>query len=396
MGLLLDRVQAESLNPPFASRIIGYTGVTMYESCLGGMPNNISLTGQLTDLGGLPAAQANTEYDWPAVVNSAASAVLLNLFAAKPNSVDAINAKRDELHAQYAATVDAEVLTRSENYGASVATAVIAWIAGDNYSVASTNCTNYEPTGLAGHWEPTPPAFAPALLPCWGEMRHFLMDDISTECEPGPPPAFSLEEGTQFRAEVDECYNACVNGTDDMVAIANFWADNPGATATPPGHWVSILKQVSAANSYDLAKVVEALARLGISQADAFTVCWESKYEYDLIRPVTCVRMMGNADWLPPVSTPPFPEYTSGHSVQSGAASYVLQDFLGVVAFTDHTHDDMGLPARSFVDFSTAADEAGISRLYGGIHFRAAIDNGLAQGRCVGEKVAALQFRANS
>ncbi len=398
MGVLLDRVKTESLNPPFASRIIGYTGVTMYECCVDGMPNNISLTGQLTDLGGLPSAQTNVEYHWPAVVNAATSSVLLNLFAAKPASVTAINDKRATLHTQYAATVSDNVLNRSEAYGEAVATAINAWIAGDNYAVAITNCTNYQPSGMPGRWEPTYPDYAPALLPCWGEMRHFLSTNISSECEPGPPPTFSLEEGTTFRAEMDECYYSCSNASDEEEMIANFWADNPGATFTPPGHWVSILKQLAEDHNYDLAKVVETLAGLGVSQADAFTLCWATKYQYDLIRPITLYRELYDPEWNSIVGTPNFPEYTSGHSVQSGAASTVLEYFLGDVSFDDRTHTNNTVPLapRHFDNFREAADEAGISRLYGGIHFRAAIDNGLAQGRCIGGYVVALQFRANS
>lgn len=402
MGVLLDRIKAEGLNPPFASRMIGYTGVTMYESCVDGMPNNISLTGQLTDLSGLPSAQSNTEYHWPSVVNSATAAVLTSLFVGKDASIQAIAAKKAELHTEYAAAVDADVLTRSEAYGDAVATAVIAWIAGDNYAVAITNCSGYAPSGLPGRWAMTPrnngqPPL-PALLPCWGEMRHFLMADISTDCDPGACPPYSTEVGSAFRTEIDECYNSCVNATSEMTAIAFFWSDDPTATFTPPGHWVAILKQLAADHDYDLAKVAEAFAGLGVSQADAFTACWETKYEYDLLRPITVIRELYAADWFPPLNTPNFPEYTSGHSVQSGAASTVLEYFLGDVSYDDHTHENdlTPRPARHFDTFEEAANEAGISRMYGGIHFRSAIDNGLEQGRCIGDKVVALQFRANS
>lgn len=398
MGLLLDRIKADSLNPPRASRVIGYTGVTMYEASVDGMPNNISLTGQLTDLGGLPSTQANTEYHWPSCVNAATADVLTNLFTGRAATLQAIADKKAAMHTEYAAAVDADVLARSEAYGAAVAVAINAWIAGDNYAVAITNCNGYAPTGLPGHWAPTPPAFAAALYPCWGELRHFLEANISTECAPGPCPPYSTEAGTPFRTEIDECYNSCVNATDEMTEIALFWADNPGGTSTPPGHWLAILKQLAADHDYDLAKVVEAIAGLGISQADAFTACWESKYEYDLLRPITVIRELYDPAWNSPIGTPNFPEYTSGHSVQSGAASTVLEHFLGDVAFDDRTHENDLTPrqARHFDTFEEAANEAGISRMYGGIHFRAAIDNGLAQGRCIGTRVTALQFRANS
>jgi membrane-associated phospholipid phosphatase len=128
---------------------------------------------------------------------------------------------------------------------------------------------------------------------------------------------------------------------------------------------------------------------------DAFVACWHQKYGYNLLRPVTYVRRHFDPTWLPVLVTPPFPEYPSGHSVQSGAAFQVLTDLYGQnYGFVDHTHDNRGLSPRSFDSFLDAAEEAAISRLYGGIHFRAAIDNGVVQGRCIGQAISALPMRA--
>ena len=180
--------------------------------------------------------------------------------------------------------------------------------------------------------------------------------------------------------------------TPEQLAIATYWSDDPGTTATPPGHSLSILRQVLAAQDSSLADAAEVTARLGLAVCDAFIACWRTKYQYNLLRPITYVREHVDPGWGDPLplTTPPFPEYTSGHSVQSGAAAEVLTAFFGPVAFTDRTHDGRGLPARSFASFREAADEAAISRLYGGIHFRSAIDLGLAQGRCIGLAAASL------
>jgi membrane-associated phospholipid phosphatase len=162
-------------------------------------------------------------------------------------------------------------------------------------------------------------------------------------------------------------------------------------------HWISILNQILAGHpTLDVAAV--AYAKLGIAVADSFIVCWHNKYIYNVVRPITYIQKVIEPTWnMPdvadPVVTPPFPEYTSGHSVQSSAAAAVLTSMFGDnFAFTDHTDDALGYPPRSFPSFTTAAEEAAISRLYGGIHYRAAIENGLAQGRCVAEKVLALHF----
>jgi membrane-associated phospholipid phosphatase len=143
-----------------------------------------------------------------------------------------------------------------------------------------------------------------------------------------------------------------------------------------------------------LALAAETYAKVGCAVADAFIACWHQKYVYNLLRPVTYIRAVVDPSWASLLATPPFPEYPSGHSVQSGAAFQVLTDLFGAAyAFTDHSHDARGLAPRSFGSFFEAAEEAAISRLYGGIHFRAAIENGVEQGKCIGQAVSALPIR---
>jgi len=192
-------------------------------------------------------------------------------------------------------------------------------------------------------------------------------------------------------------YNTETHLTPEQRDIALFWADDPGATATPPGHWISILNQVLETQGVVLDRAAEAYAKVGIALADSFIGCWHAKYQYNLIRPVTVIRAKLDPDWLPLVNTPPFPEYPSGHSVQSAAAAEVLTDLFGDrYAFTDQTHADRGYLPRSFESFRAAAEEAAISRLYGGIHYRSAIEQGLAEGRCIGQQVNAIVFRVDA
>jgi hypothetical protein len=143
-----------------------------------------------------------------------------------------------------------------------------------------------------------------------------------------------------------------------------------------------------------LAIAAEAYAKVGMAVADAFIACWHTKFEFNLIRPITYIQRVIDPNWTTPVGTPPFPEYTSGHSVQSGAVAQLLTDLFGEnFAFVDHTHDERGLEPRAFGSFFDFADEAAISRLYGGIHYRAAIDRGLEQGKCIGQRISALKFK---
>jgi membrane-associated phospholipid phosphatase len=163
---------------------------------------------------------------------------------------------------------------------------------------------------------------------------------------------------------------------------------------TPPGHWVSILLQIFARDAVPVDRQAELLAMLGMAIADGFIQCWRSKYEHDLLRPVTYIRRVIDPKWQPLLITPPFPEYPSGHSTQTGAAAAVLDGLLGAdFVFDDATHEDDGLGVRAFTGFWQAAEEAAISRLYGGIHFRGANENGLAQGRCVGEHILRIKTR---
>ena len=181
--------------------------------------------------------------------------------------------------------------------------------------------------------------------------------------------------------------------------IALYWADNPGVTATPSGHSMAIVTQILQQQHASLSLTAETYAKAGIALSDAFVGCWKTKYQYNRIRPISYIQLIIDPLWntptaTDPVATPPFPEYTSGHSVQAGAVAEVLTTLFGdQIKFTDHTYDKRGFVPRSFNSFWEMANEAAISRLYGGIHYRDAIENGLAQGQCIGQQVLGLHFR---
>jgi hypothetical protein len=214
----------------------------------------------------------------------------------------------------------------------------------------------------------------------------------STECAPPPPPPFSTNPASELFELALEDYYTVNQLTAEQKFIAHFWADDAGQTGTPPGHWIDIVRQISQREPLDLARSAEAFARVGMAVADAFIGCWQTKYTYNFIRPVTYINDNIDATWLPFLVTPNFPEYTSGHSTQSGAASVVLSDMLGDdYAFVDSTPVDHGtsptLSSRSFSSFREAAEEAALSRLLAGIHFRTGNEMGLAQGTCIGNTI---------
>ncbi len=389
--------------PPVVSRAFAYSGVTLYEAVVPGMTDYQSLAGQLNGLNELPQPIEGVEYDWRVVANTALYEIVHYMyFNTSEENFDKMEALYEEWHSTLEAEVSPEVMEASLTQGRVVANAILIWSLSDGgYQGQLRNFpTSYVPLTGEGLWVQTPQpngAPLPALQPYWGNNRTFVVDK-DEQCYLAPPPEYSEEEGTAFYEEAMEVYETVNNLTEEQNNIALFWADDPGATATPPGHSISITNQVLELENATLDTAAVTYATVGISQADAFILGWYYKYRYNLIRPLTYIQNVIEPTWntpdlSDPVVTPPFPEYPSGHSVQSGAAAQVLTDLFGDdYAFTDYTHDALGFEERSFDSFYDFADEAAISRLYGGIHYRAAIELGVENGKCVGEVVSGLNF----
>lgn len=390
--------QTPGFSPPVASRAFGYLGVTLYEALVPGMPTYQSMTGQLNGLTA-PRLPRDHAYHWPAVANSALAASIRSLF---PTALDANKRAVDQLEQtfahQFAAGSPPGIIARSVKRGQAIAAHIFEWSMSDggHEGYLRNFPTDYIPPVGPGLWIPTPPGFQRALQPSWGNHRPFVLTS-GADHDPGPPPAHSTDTASPFYQEALEVYDAVNNLTDEQRAIALFWADDPGQTATPPGHSLALLTQLLEEREADLAVAAEAYARAGMAVSDAFVSCWWSKYRYNLIRPISYIQAHIDPGWgigerALPVTTPPFPEYTSGHSVQTGAFAQVLFDLFGDIPFTDHTHDGRGLAPRSFSDCFAMAEETAISRLYGGIHFRSAIKHGIDQGKEIGRRVSALTF----
>lgn len=398
--LVLELVRhTATYSPPVASRAFAYLGVIAFEAVASGDPRLKSLSGQLTELAAPPARRAGETYDDVVVLQAALADGAAALFSnTGPTGQRALTAMTRKMTAIAAASVRPDVAERSASLGREIAAHVLAWAETDggaridNMGFAQT----FTPREAPDAWVPTSLVSqqqAP-LLADWGRNRTFAMTSVDA-CGLPPPPAYSEDEGSAFYAEAREVYDVTTHLTDEQRLIARFWSDDPMLSPTPPGHWISIALDVFDAEDAPLDQRVEVLARLGITLADSFIACWHTKFEYDLLRPVTYIRRTMDPKWEPLLITPPFPEYPSGHSTQSGAAAAVLTAAFGAdFAFDDRTHEDDGLPVRSFPSFEAAAREAALSRLYGGIHFRSAIDRGLAQGVCVGGYANALEMRA--
>ena len=397
--LVLELVRhTPTYTPPVASRSFAYVGVTAFEAVASGNRQLKSLAGQVQGLKPVLPREAGQEYDEAVVLHAALASIIRHLFAnTGPTGQRAMNAMESKLGAKVADGVASDVAARSAAYGRAVAAHIQAWAAEDGGAVIENMGFPLQmdlPKG-SQDWLPTNAIRQQQLplLPDWGKNRTFAMPN-GASCKIPPPPTYSEDQASAFYAEALEVYEARKNITEDETAIARFWADDAMLSKTPPGHWIHIAMNALQKEQADAARSVEVLARLGIGLADAFIGCWEAKYQYNLLRPVSYIRRVMDPKWEPILLTPPFPEYPSGHSTQSGAAAEVLTHLFGEdYAFVDNAQDDEGLPPRSFASFRAAAQEAGISRLYGGIHFRAAIVNGLEQGRCIAAFTNALRTR---
>lgn len=390
--LLYTSVKSTSTPPPPASRIFGYAALALYEALVPGMPDHQSLQGQLISFpaGTIPAPE-NAVHHWPTVANRALAVVASSFFPGSQASIDALEAAN---LATYQATESQAVIDRSVQYGEDVANAVLAWAAGDGIAdVAACNAAFVPPLDPPnGGWVPTGPNQGLGALPCWGTLRTFAVAD-GEECPAVGAPPYSTSNTSAFYGQALVVYgttgDAGANLTADQDAIARYWADNPGATGTPGGHWVCIVRVIADAQNLKLDVAAEAYARVGLAIHDAFITCWRSKFDTYLLRPVTYIQANIDPSWDPLLTTPGFPTYTSGHSTQSGAAATVLTGLFGPLAFTDTTHSDLdpalGVADRSFANFLDAANEAAASRLYGGIHWPFDNQDGFNQGQCVGE-----------
>lgn len=398
---LTDVIVHDIFSPPVAARIYTYASVAGYETAVQGYLQSdstgfTSLAGKLNDLGAAPAPPAKGTWD----VSLASVHAFLTVGKALIFSEDTIAAcdKRICSEIQSSKSIPQDVFDNSVAYGKEIAAHIIAWSAKDNYKQSRT-FPKYSITDDPSKWQPTPPAYMDGIEPHWGKIRPFVLDSAS-QFAPRPPTEFSIEKDSKFYQEAMEVHAATDTAYDDFasrIEIAQFWDCNPYVShqrghvmfatkkITPGGHWMGITRQACIQNKLNFIETARAYAFVAVTLVDGFISCWDEKYRSKLIRPETYINKYIDPDWVPALQTPPFPEHTSGHSVISSAAGEMLTALIGDnIAFTDSVEVEYGLPMRNFTSFRNAYNEAAISRMYGGIHYRPAIEYGVEQGKKVG------------
>jgi hypothetical protein len=288
-----------------------------------------------------------------------------------------------------------EVFNNSLAFGQQVAAHIIQWASKDNYK-QTRSLSKYAVAEDEASWKPTPPAYIKAIEPHWNKMRPFIIDSAQ-QFRPLPATPFSYNKNSRFFKEAKQVYTNCSKLNDEQKEIANFWDCNPFKVnvrghvmyatkkISPGGHWINITKLACEKTRANVVRSLEAYACVSIALADGFISCWDEKYRSNVIRPETYINRYIDVSWLPLLQTPPFPEYTSGHSVISTASAVMLTKLFGDnFRYIDSTENEFGLPPRKFNSFKEAANEAAISRFYGGIHYMLAIKNGQEEGNKIG------------
>ncbi|MFZ2898183.1 MAG: vanadium-dependent haloperoxidase [Saprospiraceae bacterium] len=396
MKRITDVIVHDIFSPPVASRIYAYSSVAAYEALRPGYPGYKSLAGQLRDLGPTPQPAEGEEYCF----QLAAVHAMLTVGRTMIFSEDSIAVFELEINDRYKKMgLPRNVYKRSMDYGKAVADHILAWADKDNYK-QTRSFPKYTVSNDPAKWRPTPPDYMDGIEPHWNKIRPFMLDSAS-QFVPGPPTAFDPKPGSKFYEEAMEVYRAAEGDRkEERIEIAAFWDCNPYVSThvghvmyatkkiTPGGHWMGITQIACKQAGADAMKSAEAYARVAIALADGFISCWDEKYRSNLVRPETFINVYVDENWRPVLQTPPFPEHTSGHSVISSAAAMALTHLFGSpFPFEDNVEEEYGLPRRSFNSFIEASEEAAVSRLYGGIHYRPAIDFGVEQGRKVGHWV---------
>ena len=392
---LTDVIVYDIFSPPVASRVYSYPIIAAYEILRqkDTLKYN-SLAYQLNGLKEIPKPQE------PVNFNIAAIEAIRNI----GKSLIFSEARYEKFYEDFYSNkifkdLPKKILKNSKQYGLIVSEHILNWASKDNYNQTRT-FPKYTIKSEDEFWKPTPPDYMDGIEPHWSKIRTMVIDSSSQF--PAPKPfKVNLKKNSPFYGQLMEVYNVTTNLSDEQVEMAKFWDCNPYVShhkghamfatkkITPGGHWINICKIVSEkSNSNDLESI-RTYALVSIALFDSFISCWDEKWKTIVVRPETLINEYIDEDWLPLLQTPPFPEYTSGHSVISRASAVILTKIFGdEFSFDDTSEIEFGLPMRSFDSFIHASDEAAISRLYGGIHYEMAISNGVTQGQEIGDFIS--------
>ena len=380
--------------PPVSSRIYVYASLASYEAIRYSNPAAKSITEKLHGFAPMPQPEAGKQYDY----TLAATKAFFTSVRKMVFSVDSLTKYENTVYETYKQQLDKETFERSVAFGEAVGKQVLARAITDGY-IKSRGKPKYLGSNDPGKWRPTPPDYLDGVEWCWNTMKPLVLDSAS-QCKPVPPPVYSTDTASMFFREAKEVYTIGKNLTEEQRTIARYWDDNPfviehsghmmfgNKKITPGGHWMGIAAIAAKQSKADAVATARGFALTAVALYDAFIACWDEKYRSSVVRPVTVINELIDKNWVAFLQTPPFPEYTSGHSTITASAATVLAELYGKnYAFLDTSDLAYIGMQRNFTSFEAAAAEASISRVYGGIHYRNSVDQGAAAGKKVGQLI---------
>ena len=389
-------VMGNNFPPIIASRNYTYAALAGYEAMAAGNAKQYnSLAGQVKGLKAMPAPSGDKiDFDLASLL------AYMKVGSAVTFPDGSMDEYRDKLLSEARDKgLPEEVEMQSSRFADSVSAAILRWAKGDSYA-ATRGSTKYTVIDSPGRWVPTPPMYAEAMEPNWNKIRPMVMDSCSQFRPPAPLPFNVTDKNSPYYKEVMAVKNAGDSLTDEQKHIANFWDDNPfklnvsghvmysTKKFSPPGHWMGIVGLAAEKAKLDFPATVYAYAITAIASFDAFIQCWDEKFRSKTARPETVINKYIDPNWRPLLQTPPFPEYTCGHSTVSSAAAEAMTSVFGDnFSYTDSTELEFGIENRSFKSFRQAADENNWARFYGGIHFHHSCLVSTEYGKMVGELV---------
>lgn len=391
---LTSLIVYDIFTPPVAARIYSYTSLAAHEAIRYLDENEPSIIEKLNGFSTMPVPDRSKKYDY----TLAASVAFYSIARELTFSQDQITRFENETYLPFKAILNSREYNNSVAFGKAIAAVVMERAKKDNYKETRA-MEKFQGSEEEGKWRPTNPDYMDGTEPYWSKISSFSLDSSSQFC-PGPPPAFNKEKNSLFYKINKEVYDTGMNLTPEQKNIAYFWDDNPFVSnykghlafntkkQTPGGHWMGITTIACRKTKADVAKTARAYSLVAVGLMDGFISCWDTKYNYKYIRPVTVINSWFDKKWEPYLQTPPFPEYTSGHSTISGSAATILTALFGEnFAYHDDADKEYIGMERDFTSFMQAAQEASVSRFYGGIHYMVSLDTGLEMGKRVGEQV---------
>ncbi len=391
---LMARIQLRTTPQPVVllnSRNFGYIGVGLYEAVRPGSKGAVSLSSRLYQMPPMPQPEMHREYLWGASANAALASMFKQFLV---GLTDADKARIDSLENAYnnrfrLSTSDA-VLSRSQAFGRTIATAIYNWSTTDKFNLSSQGYTLPQ---FPGAWVPTPPAFASPVGPFLKDSRPFLQYSLTVTAPP-LPFAYSQDKSSAFYQAAKEVYEIGKTLTPEQKAIADWWADVGGAgVGVPiPGHLLSIVTGVLESKQAKLGQAAQVYAKTGIAMRDGHFVVFKEKFHYNLLRPITYIQQHIDPTWQSYLPSPPYPEYPSG---LAGLYSPVLQVLIrefGDIPVTDNAYGWRGSAPRKYASITELNEEAAMSRVYAGIHYRFTMDITREIGKQVGDHVADIHL----